>query len=189
MLQLFERFELQFQEAQSALEAARDAPSKAKRQADLEVIARERSDLRVQLAVNRLNTDAFHAPPNVRKRIDELAKQMTDPKARSAAEFAADLAARLRDAKTIHTVCNLLVAAEHRDRVGDFDRRVVDEHGVRFLYQRVGWDQRPSGRAGPPRFCTRFMQWWAGVATLLVPPYNVLSKANRAAPRAPMCCG
>ena len=117
MLQVLRRRELECRTVQSALEAAKDARSKDMLEQHLEAIAVQRGRLRVQLAANQLRTDALHAPPNVCKRIDELAKQMTELKAKSAAEFAA----RSRDAETIRTVGQLLVAAEHLRQIGKSD--------------------------------------------------------------------
>lgn len=117
MLQELRYIEAKYREAQSALESTSDAPSKAMHQAELDAMAMHRSRLRVKLAVNRLSEDALLAPPDVRTRIDELAKQTTGPTAKSAAEFAA----WLRDAETIRTVCQLLVAAENLRRIGKSD--------------------------------------------------------------------
>ena len=128
MLQILKVHELEFRQAQSALAAVKDARSKAMHQQQLEAMLVRRSRLRVQLAANQLRTDALHAPPNMRKRIDELAKQMTDLKAKSAAEFAT----HSRDVETIRTVGQLLVAAEHLRRIGKSDaaKRISKEADI-----------------------------------------------------------
>ena len=88
MLSILRVDELRFREAKTALEAANDARSKAMHQTLLETMARDRSRLCVQLVVYRLRLDALYVPPNVSKRIDELAKQIeTDLKAKTPSVF------------------------------------------------------------------------------------------------------
>ncbi len=156
MLQILRVDELRFREVQTALEAAKDARSKAVHQAELERMARDRSRLCVQLVVNRLSLDALYTPSNVSKRLDELAKQLeTDLKtpsaARSAAEFAAEIAARLRNAETARTLGQLLVAAEHLRQIGKSDTaaRVLKEADLLDREFKVMLQKRKEGLTKP----------------------------------------
>jgi hypothetical protein len=61
--------------------------------------------------------DALYAPPNVSKRIEELARRLAEElKTRDA-----ELATLLRDAETIRTVGQLRAAAEHLRQIGKSD--------------------------------------------------------------------